>query len=86
MAAGFPWFVIFSESARNRDVKLGPATFGSTSLLAFTTGAPHLANFFTHQFMRYAPAPADENKKRWQVAVKVLACRLPLLGYSVGVV
>jgi hypothetical protein len=36
--------------------------------------------------MRYASAPADEKKKRWQVAIKILGYRLPYLGYSVGVV
>jgi hypothetical protein len=67
--------ISWTNKYRNHDVKQGPAYFGSTTFLAFTTDAPHLANFFTHQFMgmSYALAPADENKRFWHVALKVLA-------------
>jgi hypothetical protein len=60
---------------RNRDPKQGPAYFGSTSFLVFTTDGPHLANFFTHQFngLAYAYAPGDKNRKFGHVLLKVLA-------------
>lgn len=35
---------------KDRDPHKGPAYWGSTNLLVFTTDAPHLANFFSHQF------------------------------------
>ncbi len=60
---------------KNRDIKQGPAYWGSTNVLVFTTDAPHLANFFTHQFngMALAYMPQDNNKKLGHIFLKVLA-------------
>ena len=59
----------------NGDIKQGPAYFGSTSFLAFTTDGPHLSNMFTHQFngMAMAFMPQDNNKKFGHVFLKILA-------------
>ncbi|MDB5249410.1 MAG: hypothetical protein JWQ40_3804 [Segetibacter sp.] len=60
---------------KDRKVSAGPAYFGSTTFLAFTTDAPHMANMFTHQFngMAMAYLPSDNNKKLGHVFLKVLA-------------
>ncbi|WP_297818528.1 hypothetical protein [Segetibacter sp.] len=65
----------WSNKYKNNDMRQGPAYFGSTSFLAFTTDGPHLSNMVTHQFngMAVAFMPSDENKKFGHVVLKVLA-------------
>ncbi len=65
----------WNNKYRNGDMAQGPAYFGSTSFLAFTTDGAHLANMFTHQFngMAMAFMPDDSNKKFGHVFLKVLA-------------
>lgn len=55
---------------RDRDPYKGPAYFGSTTFLAFTTDGVHLAEFASHQFnaMALALAPQREKKGFWKVA------------------
>lgn len=64
----------WSNKYKNRDIKQGPAYFGSTTFLVFTTDAPHLANMFTHQFNGLALAflPYDSNKKLGHIILKTL--------------
>ncbi|GEO10723.1 hypothetical protein [Segetibacter aerophilus] len=65
----------WNNKYKNNDMRQGPAYFGSTSFLAFTTDGPHLTNMVTHQFngMAMAFMPTDENKKLGHVFLKVLA-------------
>ena len=65
----------WNNKYKNGDINQGPAYFGSTSFLAFTTDGPHLSNMVTHQFngMAMALMPEDGNKKLGHVFLKVLA-------------
>jgi hypothetical protein len=65
----------WNNKYKNRDKTQGPAYFGATSFLAFTTDGPHLSNMITHQFagMAMAYMPQDNNKKLGHVFLKVLA-------------
>lgn len=58
----------------DRDISKGPAYFGSTSLLAWTTDAPHLFNMLNHQAsgIGLALLPYDPNKKIGHVLLKTL--------------
>ncbi len=57
---------------QDNDMTKGPAYFGSTSFLVWTTDAPHMFNLFTHQFqtMSILLAPEDKNKKFGHILLK----------------
>jgi hypothetical protein len=59
---------------KNRDINQGPAYFGSTTFLAFTTDGVHLANMITHQFNAFALAlsPGAGNKKFGKILLTAL--------------
>lgn len=68
----------WNNKYRNGDRKQGPAYWGSTSVLVWTTDGAHLSNMFTHQFngMALAYMPQDHNRKFGHVFIKVLAYNL----------
>lgn len=75
----------WTNKYKNNDVNAGEAYFGSTTFLAFTTDAPHLSNFFTHQFQSwsYVFMPYDNNRKFGHLLLKGLAINgLRQLGHT----
>lgn len=58
---------------KHRNISEGPAYFGSTTFLVFTTDGPHLSNAITHQFqgMALAYMPEDKNKKFFHILLRV---------------
>ena len=62
----------WTNKYKNRDIKQGPAFWGSTSIFVPITDAPHASDLLTHQADNMAALlmPVDNNKRFWHLMLK----------------